>query len=74
MNENQRLLQADRAMLLALLLGISCLAITASARDSIDSARESSLGVYFGADETGFSAVSFSIYRVAGISEAGNTT
>lgn len=59
------------AMLLTLLLGISCLAITASARDSIDPTRESSLGVYFGADKTGFPAVSFSIYRVADISEAG---
>lgn len=58
-------------LLLILWLGISCVEMTAFARENPDSGDGCSLNVYFGENGIGFPEVAFSIYRVAGISEDG---
>lgn len=62
------------AMLLALWLGVSCMAVTASARGDVDTGQAASLTVYFGEGGAGFSDVKFDIYRVADISNTGDYT
>ena len=62
------------ATLLAVVMGIGCISAAAFARESIETDRATSLSIYFGADGIGFSAVNFSIYRVANTSENGAFT
>ena len=62
------------AMLLTLWIGVSCMAMTASARGNVDAGKEASLSVYFGEGGAGFSNVEFNIYRVANISDTGDCT
>ena len=58
-------------LLSVFLLGFSLITMTAFARGGIEPGRSGSLSVYFGEKGIGFSEVSFSIYRVADISEEG---
>lgn len=69
MKEAQNILKRIVILLLAFLLGVSCMAMTAFASENIEAGREGSLSVHFGENEIGFSEVAFSIHRVADISE-----
>lgn len=62
------------AMLLALGIGICSMAASAFADEKIDTAREASLLVSFGADGKGFANVAFSVYHVADLSAEGSYT
>ena len=62
------------ALLIAVLLGILCFSAPASAQESVDLGRKGSLTVRFGENETFFSGVEFSLYRVAEVSETGSFT
>lgn len=62
------------ALLLALLVCVSVTAVTAFAHGEIDTARSSSLSVYFGHAGVGFPGAEFSIYRVASVSQSGRFT
>ena len=70
----KNILKRFGTLLLAFWLGVSCTAMTAFASGTIETGRIGSLRVYFGEDGIGFSAVAFSIYRVADISEDGTYT
>ena len=70
----KNILKRFGTLLLAFWLGVSCTAMTAFASGTIETGRIGSLSVYFGEDGIGFSAVAFSIYRVADISEDGTYT
>ena len=61
------------AVLMTLWLGACCMTISTFAYEyeNIHPERETSLSVYFGENEKGFSNVVFSIYRVADISDSG---
>lgn len=61
-------------LFLALGIGLSSMIMTAFASGNIETGRQGSLSVYFGEHGTGFADVSFSIYRVADISEDGTYT
>ena len=74
MKKAQNILKRIVILLLAFLLGVSCMAMTAFASENIEAGREGSLSVHFGENEIGFSEVAFSIYRVADISEDGTYT
>lgn len=70
----KNILKRFGTLLLAFWLGVCCTAMTAFASGTIETGRIGSLSVYFGEDGIGFSAVAFSIYRVADISEDGTYT
>ena len=59
------------AMLLSLWIGVSCIAVTASAYGNTDTGKEAALTVYFGEESNSFSNVEFYLYYVADVSEAG---
>lgn len=61
-------------ILLCLWFGTSWMTGTAFARGVIDTGQEGSLNFYFSENGTGFLDVSFSVYRVAGISDDGTYT
>ena len=48
-------------VLLTLWIGVSFMAVTASARGNVDTGKEASLSVYFGDGGAGFSNVKFDI-------------
>lgn len=70
----RHILKRFGTLLLVVLLGISCMAMTAYSSGNIETGRQGSLSVYFGENGRGFSEVTFSIYRVADISEDGTYT
>ena len=70
----QNILKRFGTLLLSFLLGVSCMAMTAVASGNIETGHQGSLSVYFGENGRGFSEVTFSIYRVADISEDGTYT
>lgn len=70
----RRVLRRTGIMLIVFLFCISCLPASVFARGSIETDRETALGVYFGKDGTGFPQTEFSVYRVADISENGTYT
>ena len=57
--------------MLAFLIGISCMTMTAFASEKVDTGRKTSLTAYFGKDGKGFAGVELSVYRVATMSETG---
>lgn len=70
----RHILKRFGTLLFVVLLGISCMAMTAFASGNIETGRQGSLSVYFGENGIGFADVAFSIYRVADISEDGTYT
>ena len=70
----RHILKRFGTLLLVVLLGISCMAMTAFASGNIETGHQGSLSVQFEENGIGFADVAFSIYRVADISEDGTYT
>ena len=70
----QNILKRFGTLLFSVLLGVTCMAMTAFASGNIETGHQGSLSVQFEENGIGFVDVSFSIYRVADISEDGTYT
>ena len=70
----QNILKRFGTLLFSVLLGVTCMAMTAFASGNIETGHQGSLSVQFEENGIGFADVAFSIYRVADISEDGTYT
>ena len=70
----RHILKRFGTLLLVVLLGVSCMAMTAVASENIETGHQGSLSVQFEENGIGFADVAFSIYRVADISADGTYT